>query len=358
MNTTSAKRIVLVINDLKGNGAERVVVTLAHAFGRAGHEVRIICFNNTIEYDTTGLKISHFPMRRWRWIPRNIRGLVVGRLLDSFIKREVSCVPDLILSNLLPCDRLLSASQLPNVYLVLHNVLSKERGGWESFPEMGIYKRKPVVCVSEGVRQDYVSLFPDHASDAVTIKNPVDVEWVRKEAEITSRHFPEPYIVHVGKFKAEKRHDVLLKAFAKSSFQGHLVLVGQGALQKNAEVLATELGIREKVIFAGQMTNPFPTIKNAALLVLSSDFEGLGMVLLEAVALGTPVLSTDCPCGPNEIVGSQQLVPPGDVEALAAKLSAETYSQYNVSWNREFDLTYARDRYLLLCLHQRSLKDK
>lgn len=157
-----------------------------------------------------------------------------------------------------------------------------------------------------------------------------------------------PYIVHVGKFKTEKRHDILLKAFAQSSFQGHLVLIGQGALRPDVEKLANDLGIQHRVIFAGQLTNPFPAIKNAQLLVLSSDFEGLGMVLLEAVALGTPTLRTDCPCGPNEIVGAQQLVPAGDVKALAAKLSVRDFSNYKVLWNPVFDLSYARERYLSL----------
>lgn len=342
------QKIVLVINDLKGNGAERVVVTLARAFLQAGHDARIICFNDTMEYDVTGLRIAHFPMKRWRWVPRGVRGKLVGRLLDRFIRRQVGGDPDLVLSNLLPCDRLLSASRLPNVRLIVHSVLSEERGGWQAFKEMKIYGQKPVVCVSEGVRQDYVKLFPHRANQAITIHNPVNVDWIREQAELPSPAFPEPYIVHVGKFKTEKRHDILLKAFAQSSFQGHLVLIGQGALRPKAEQLAHDLGIQHRVVFAGYLINPFPAIKGAQLLVLSSDYEGLGMVLLEAVALGTPTLSTDCPCGPSEIVGAQQLVPVGDVNALAAKLSVGDFSCYRVPWNPQFDLACARDRYLSL----------
>jgi len=345
---STRKKIVLVINDLKGNGAERVVITLAQAFSRSGHETKIVCFNNALEYDITGLQVVYFPIKRWRWIPRKIRGATVGWLLDAFIKKQMGGVPDLVLSNLLPCDRLLSVSRLPNVYLVVHNSLSKERGGQQGFPEMNIYGKKPVVCVSEGVRQDYISLFPHRASQAITIKNPVDVSWIREQAELDAPLFPQPYVVHVGKFKTEKRHDILLRAFAKSKFQGYLVLVGQGALKGKVEQLASELGIRDRVIFAGQLRNPFPTIKNAALLVLCSDFEGLGMVLLEAVALGTPTLSTDCPSGPNEIVTMHQLVPIGDIDGLASKLSSENFFIYRSEWNHEFDSSHARDSYLSL----------
>jgi len=336
----------LVINDLKGNGAERVVITLSKAFEAQGHSVNVICFNKTIEYDVGDLHVSYFPMRSWRWVPRRLRGRTVGRLLDKFILEVANGSPDLVLSNLLPCDRLLSESKLSNVYLVIHNVLSREHGA--KFPEMFIYGKKPVVCVSEGVRKDYLMLFPQYFSKAVTIKNPVDAEWIRDQALLPSIKILSPYLIHVGKFKAEKRHDLLLKAFSKSTYGGLLVLVGQGPLEDSIRVLARELGVGDRVIFMGQLKNPFTLMKRADMLILCSDFEGLGMVLLEAISIGTPTISTDCTSGPNEILERHQLAPVGDSEALAKMLSVADFSVYRSALRDEFMLAYGRDCYLSL----------
>ncbi|MCQ2410109.1 MAG: glycosyltransferase [Elusimicrobiaceae bacterium] len=135
------------------------------------------------------------------------------------------------------------------------------------------------------------------------------------------------YIIHVGSFKEAKDHDCLIRAYAKAGINEKLVLLGQPSGQpaflQHAQALVKELQLQDKVIFKGFIKNPFPYIKQAKLFVLSSKYEGFGMVLAEAIALRTPVVSTDCPAGPAEIVGpdfARVLSPVGDIDALAANI--------------------------------------
>lgn len=345
----TTKHIVIVVNDLKGNGAERVVITLARTFKELGHHCDIICFNKKIEYDVQGLKIHFFSIKYWRWLPRKIRGKIVSIFLDRKILGLRNKNPDLILSNLLPVDRILSASRLKNVYIVLHSVLSLERNTFKGFPELQLYAQKPTVCVSDGVRKDLINLLPSQALQSVTIYNPIDAQKTRELACAPTRLPTEKFIIHVGKFKTEKRHDILLNAFAQSAYSGDLVLVGQGPLQKKIEGLANTLGIKNRVHFVGYNQNPFPLIKASELLVLTSDFEGFGMVLIEAISLDTPVISSDCRSGPSEILEPHQLYPTGGVNELAAMLSEKSFVKFKGVLKSDFYSDIAARKYLSLC---------
>lgn len=347
------KNIALVINDLKGNGAERVVITLAEEFIRQGHRCTIICFKQLIELEVNNkVPVIFFPMNKYRWIPRSLRGKIVSKFLDKFILNKIG-TPDLILSNLLPVDRILSHSQLDNVYLVIHNTMTKE---YALNTESGkliyknelsrIYNRKPCICVSKGVMSDFNLCFPDN-KNTCAIYNPIDLMSV-KEASKKFKPIYENYIIHVGKFKSAKRHDVLLNAFAKSKTTKKLVLVGQGPLKEEMEALAEKLGVSDKVIFADFQENPYPYIKGASLLILSSDFEGLGMVLLEAQILGTPVISSDCPSGPREVLPERCLFPVNDPDAITRIFDENNFEQYRSAVKPEFESKIVCQQYLML----------
>lgn len=347
------KNIVLVTNDLKGNGAERVVITLSETFASLGHSATIICFNNLIELPINqNVRIAYFNINRWRWIPRFIRGKIVSFFLDRFILKNVEN-PSLILSNLRPVDRIMAESKLANIKLVLHNNLSHEYrtqltklGGIENHELANIYNKKPVICVSQGVLEDFRNLFPSCKSYS-QIYNPVDVQFIRDSVANSQQQY-QNYIVHVGKFKRQKRHDILIRAYAESSTEKLLVLVGQGPLETESRDLVAQLQLTNRVIFAGFHANPYPLIKHADLLVLSSDFEGLGMVLLEALALKTPAISSDCPSGPSEILPAKNLFPPGDVAALTQLLSAPSYHIYAEDFPQQFDANIIAQRYLAI----------
>ncbi|MEN8624819.1 glycosyltransferase [Psychrobacter proteolyticus] len=125
----------------------------------------------------------------------------------------------------------------------------------------------------------------------------------------------------MGSFKEAKRHDVLVRAYAQTNQSMLLLLLGQGKYKNDIEQLVVDLGLEDKVVFLGFQENPFPYIKYAQLKVLTSDWEGFALVIAEALVLDTPVISTNCPSGPSELLPQKNLMPMGDVDAIADKLS-------------------------------------
>lgn len=131
-----------------------------------------------------------------------------------------------------------------------------------------------------------------------------------------------PVILGVGELCARKDFATLIKAFAKVRQQrsSRLVILGEGRQQERLKNLVCNLGLESDVLFRGFVTNPYAYMSKAALFVLSSCCEGAPVVLMEALAVGLPVVSTDCPSGPREILQNGllgPLVPVGDVDAMA-----------------------------------------
>lgn len=136
-----------------------------------------------------------------------------------------------------------------------------------------------------------------------------------------------PVILGVGELGPRKDFATLVRAFAKlrKIRPCRLVIIGKGNQRDRLMMMAKQLGVREEVDFPGFVQNPYPYMAHSALLAMTSRWEGLGFVLIEALAVGTPVVSTDCPSGPSEILGGGRyghLVPVGDVDSLANSLYA------------------------------------
>ena len=305
------KKVIFVINNLQGNGAERFVLNLYKALEQyAAVTCAIVCFEQRIDYD-----ISTYPYHiHYVNINCNKRNRQAqAKLVDDFILTQLG-QPNLVLSNLTTADKILYHSQLNCVYHVIHCATSVEhlanryglKRWWAAFKLRQLYAKRKMIAVSEGVKQDMLELLGKPA-DITTIYNPVDVAAIVSEAQLVpAQAIPhENYIIHLGKFKHAKRHDRLIRAFTAVKSNVKLVLVGRGDLENQTRSLVNELDLSERVIFLGAQANPYPYLKQAKLLVLTSDFEGLSMVLLEAIALNVPVVAVDCPHGPREVIGQQ-----------------------------------------------------
>jgi glycosyltransferase involved in cell wall biosynthesis len=185
-----------------------------------------------------------------------------------------------------------------------------------------------VALPSAGVYDDLIQWFPRARARAQVIHNGVDLERVR--ALSRAQQAPdkrEPWVLMVARLSSQKDHQTLLRAFSAvvEHTGSRLILVGDGEQRSAIERQASELGIADKLSITGYLANPFPLIAAAEVVVLSSHYEGFGLVLVEAMALGRAVVATDCPSGPSEIIRDGIdgfLVPPGDAACLAARLSS------------------------------------
>ena len=140
------------------------------------------------------------------------------------------------------------------------------------------------------------------------ILNPIDILAIEKFSK-TSLDIDFQFIIAAGRMTENKQFDLLIKSYAASNLPENsikLILLGDGENRKKLEVLAFELNLSDKIIFKGQVENPYSYFAKAKFLVLSSLHEGLPMVLLESLACGTPVISFDCLSGPSEIIENEQ----------------------------------------------------
>lgn len=184
-----------------------------------------------------------------------------------------------------------------------------------------------VVAVSGGVARDLVDELGLPASSVEVVYNPVvRPEMKDRAVEPVDHEWLEnktcPVLIAASKLKPQKDLPMLLRAFQKVREQrpGRLLILGEGPDRDSLERLAVELGIAADVQFTGFVQNPFAYYRRADLFVMSSAWEGLPTALIEALACGCPVVSTDCPSGPAEILDKGRygrLVPVGDHQSLA-----------------------------------------
>ena len=316
------KSIAIVIKCLLGNGAEKVVQQQSSLFHKYGHDVHIFCFTDIQEIPINeNVPIHIFPVNRFKWLPKSLRKHLTASRLDLFIISKMG-TPDLVLSNLNAADRILCLSKL-KVALLHHMHLS-------TFYLKGLnpedltkklekfdttYGQRKSIAVSKGVCDDIRKYFPKW--DIQTIYNPLDLDYVKSNAQQHVDDTPSQYLLHVGSFTKVKRHDILLQAYALSEQTLPLLLIGKGPLEPEIRSLISQLGLEKKVTLLGFKTNPYPYISRAHGLIVSSQSEALPTVILEAIALNTPVISTDCPCGPAEILPAPNLIPVASPKAMA-----------------------------------------
>lgn len=184
-----------------------------------------------------------------------------------------------------------------------------------------------VIAVSQGVAEDLIHAIGLPQSIIKVLYNPVVPSDVMERAQDAITHpwlvdHARSVILGVGRLERQKDFSTLMRAFARVSKQRpfRLIILGEGSQRKNLESLAGELGIADMVSMPGHVPNPYAYMARCDLFVLSSLWEGFGNVLAEALAVGIPVISTDCPSGPREILADGAygpLVTVGDDVALA-----------------------------------------
>jgi len=331
MSEASTRRVLIVVPSLAAGGAERMALNLCRGLDRRAWQPTVVTF--TPENDFAGelpADVTHLVLGKGSRLG-NVR--LVWRLARLLRQEQ----PDLVFSrvhfatSIAFSARALSRQGVPMVAAVdttLSVSLRHERCGRlrEAFTRLFFPHVDRLIPVSARVEADLVHGFGIPPGKCNVLPNSVDlarIETLRAE-EPGHPWFsaPEPVIAAVGRLTKAKNYPLLLQAFAdlRACRAARLAIVGEGEERGRLRALAEELGVQDDVAFLGSQPNPFKFIRAASVFVLSSDWEGFGNVLIEAMACGTPVVTTRYGEGAEEIIThgvNGLLVPCGDRRALA-----------------------------------------
>jgi glycosyltransferase involved in cell wall biosynthesis len=323
------RRISFLLPDLRGGGAERLSLTLAHEFARAGYGAEFVLMQ--AEGELLDEARASFPVHDLG----GVRTRQVPRPLSRYLR---SHQPDALIAAMWPLTVIAPvvarmARFRGKVLISEHITLSQQYADWGRLHGLALrastfaaYRLASArVGVSRGVCADIAALSGVPLNRFVTIYNPVPEAVAPSPQALADAEAiwdnDGPRILTVGNLKLQKNHALLLRAFAAlPRGDARLMLLGRGDNEAGLRALAEELGVATRVIFAGFHRDPAPFYATADLFALSSDYEGLPLVLVEALSFGLPAVSTDCPSGPAEVLEGGRLgrlVPVGDAPALA-----------------------------------------
>ncbi len=334
-------RVCFVINSLEGGGAERVFSALINRVQSQllVSDIDVVLLDDRRHRYEIQAKVSLFPL------------LSDGSFLDSGLRFRAYLAarrPTVVVSFLTRANYLSVYFAKRYGYRCIISERSDTQGrlgkgpaGWlkKSLVRMLYPRADHVIAVSEGIRCNLVADFQLDREVVSVISNPCDIDMLHRMSSQSSElnqdaRLQNGFVVAVGRLIGTKRFDVLLRAYAWGGFQLPLVILGEGPRLKALQLLANELGVADRVIFAGFLANPYTVMAKASLYVLCSELEGFPNGLIEAMGLGIPVIATNCHHGPAEIIdealvtsviGVYQgkhglLVPTGDAGALAAAM--------------------------------------
>jgi len=325
-------KITLVISSLSCGGAERVLVLLAKGFTERGYEVSVVTLSAK---DTDFYKlpegVSRLSLAIMKKSPTPFHSLWNNLTRCLILRQGIQATqPDVVISFVTPTNILTVLSLIKTRYpvIVTEHCDPTVRSYRKIIEKLRIFiypKAAKVVSVSKGV-DAYFDWLPK--TKKVVIYNPL----VLIENEQDQPNFIEcfdpnkQWIVSMGRLNNQKGFDLLLSAFAKIADRypdWNLLILGEGEIRQQLEKIRDDLGLANRAILPGNISNPFPILRRSQLFVMASRFEGFPMVHGEAMACGLPIISTDCPSGPGEIIRNNLdgiLVPNGDISALATAM--------------------------------------
>ena len=325
-------RIAIFLLYMSAGGAQQVIMNLARALLREGFTVDLVLASVETEH------MGHIPegvnvvdlqsKREYRAVTR----------LSGYLRRER---PQVLLSGLHLANevailaRLLSGADT-KVIVMEHSIFSKatKNRTWKKrilLPLCVKYLYRlsdGIIAVSKAVSKDLLRIKGVPEEKVKVIYNMALLEDIYEKAEEPLPHpwfggNEKPVILAVGRIEPSKDYSTLVRAFAevRKKMEVRLVILGWGELESRArlEKLAEQLGVKDDVFLPGEVKNPYPYFKQCELFVLSSIYEGLSMSLIEALALGYPVVSTDCQEGPPEVLDGGKFgetIPVRDAKAM------------------------------------------
>lgn len=323
------KRLAFFLPTLHGGGAEKVVINLLK--GMLGKDIYL----DLVVATTEGPYLNQ--------IPKKVRviNLETGRVLKALIplckylreNKPCTLISHMSHGNVIAVLARILAREKTRLVLVEHNTLSADKSKLIRAKFIPILMRllypyaDAIVGVSQATARDLESQLGLAQGTVKTIYNPVVDSQLTFQANQSLNHpwFEKgapPVFLAVGRLTQQKDFATLIQAFAilRRKKVARLMILGEGELRAELEHMIQRLNLNKDVVMPGFVDNPYKYMKNASAFVMSSRWEGLGNVLIEGMACGCPIVSTDCPHGPKEILAGGKygiLVPVEDVYTLS-----------------------------------------
>lgn len=334
--TQSRNRVSILVPDLVAGGAQRSMIKLAGGLAAIGYHVDLVLAR------ATGPLLAEVP-HSVRLVDLGARRTVASLPpLISYLRREKPAAMLSVLHTNLIAIWARSLTGIPQRLVVSErNTLSSEVHAYAPDVRMRLMPllvrrfypwADCVVAVSQGVADDLAQYAKLPRQQIRVIYNPIVTPELCRMAGASLDHpwfLPgeTPVVLAVGRLEEQKDFETLLRAFARVRRlrPARLLILGEGAERPRLEALSEQLQIQRHVRLPGFVDNPYPYMTRAGVIVLSSRWEGLPGVLIEGLYCGVPLVSTDCPSGPKEILANGRygrLVPVGDEVKLASAIEA------------------------------------
>lgn len=343
-------RIVFVLPDMAGGGTERVVALLANEYVKRGYPVTILLFAGTHTAYPLDERVEVFEAGETSGGKASVRLKRIGQM-RKFYKAHKHCY-------IFAFSVMGAVFSVVSSFGIPHRMLVSERndpGRYEHpyIRNLAYRRAEKLVLQTEDMRR----CFPEKLQKrAVVIPNPVS-----DEVPLPFMGERKKRVVSVARLQPQKNHRLLLDAFAEfgQRFPDYeLHIFGVGELEETLRGQAKALQIEKKVIFRGFSSNIKEEIRDSAMFVLSSDYEGISNSMIEALAMGVPVISTDCPAGGSRVYIDNNvsgiLTPVGDKKALADAMCqiaenptlAKKFSENGVRVKETYGLSRIADKWL------------
>lgn len=327
------KNILFFLMSFNRGGAEWVITNLCNEMVEIGHSVTVVSLSdgNMFHELDPRIKKATFNGKLFKAIAGLRKMLQKGKYDALFTtQRLASTYAFVSLVTSFTRTRFIVREAASNFKHAYQNKNFFGRIFWKSFFRISYNYADLIIVNSLGTKNDLITagIFSSNKSNVYLINNPLDLDKIKKRAkqDVEDEMLNKRYIISVGRLVPKKNMDVLIKAYSeiKDSYPDmHLVIVGDGPEKKYLMKLIQDTNLQDKVLMTGDLENPYPYIGNAEIFVLASRWEGFGMVIVEALCLGIPVISSDIDAGPRQILDNGEfgtLIEADSVQALKEAL--------------------------------------
>lgn len=364
------RKVAIFLPSLEGGGAERMMLNLAKGMKEREMDVDLIVAKMHGPYkDSVPEGVNLIDLECTRML-KSIKGLInyLNTMSPHVLLTTLESASIIgILAKIFSKNDTNVWVRVPN-HLSLHAKNAKRRRDkLRPFFARNLYKYADgIISISEGVAKDISSITKIMDSKLNVIYNPVvSAQLVEESKEIKEHKWLDcndnPVILAVGRLTKQKNFELLIKSFkeVREKVDARLIILGEGEERKQLEALISKLNLVDFVDLPGFDNNPYVYMKKADVFVLSSSWEGFGNVLVESMALGTPVVSTDCPSGPREILNNGEygfLVDLSDPKGLSNKIitiiEENPFSEEEmIKRANEFSIKKVTDQYINLLMN-------